>query len=58
MGETNTDVMRGTFSMLTLKAFSLGPGPGFGFARRVKRISRVVFNLNPGLGKKQLEAER
>src|SRR5260370_27679645 len=46
--EPGTDVIQGTLDMLILKTLSLGPMHGFGIARRIERISRGVFKVNPG----------
>ncbi|MGC9952518.1 MAG: PadR family transcriptional regulator [Bryobacteraceae bacterium] len=48
MSEPNTDVIQGTLDMLILKTLSLEPMHGFGIARRIERISRGVFKVNPG----------
>ena len=48
MAEPNTDVIQGTLDLLILKTLSLGPMHGFGIARRVERVSRSVFKVNPG----------
>jgi len=48
MAESNTDVIQGTLDLLILKTLSLAPMHGFGIARRVERISRGVFKVNPG----------
>ena len=43
-----TDVIQGTLDLLILKTLSLEPMHGFGIARRVERVSRGVFKVNPG----------
>jgi transcriptional regulator len=48
MDELNTDVIQGTLDMLILKTLSLEPMHGFGITRRIERISRGVFKVNPG----------
>src|ERR1700683_3159276 len=48
MNEVNTDVIHGTLYMRVLKTLSLEPMHGFGIARRIERISRGVFKVNPG----------
>jgi transcriptional regulator len=46
--EQNTDVIQGALDMLILKTLSLEPMHGFGIARRIERVSRGVFKVNPG----------
>jgi PadR family transcriptional regulator, regulatory protein PadR len=46
--EPTTDVIQGTLDLLILKSLSLQPMHGYGIARRIERISRGVFKVNPG----------
>lgn len=48
MDQPNTDVIQGTLDMLILKTLSLEPMHGFGIARRIEQVSRLVFKVNPG----------
>jgi transcriptional regulator len=48
MPEPTTDVIQGTLDMLILKTLSVAPMHGYGVARRIEKISRNVFKVNPG----------
>ena len=48
MDPTSTDVIQGTLDLLILKSLSLQPMHGYGIGRRIERISRGVFKVNPG----------
>ena len=48
MATTNADVLQGTLELLILKAVSLEPMHGWGFAQRIQQISRDVLQINQG----------
>ncbi len=48
MEKPNTDVVQGTLDMLILKTLSLEPLHAFGIGRRIEKVSRGVFKVNPG----------
>ena len=48
MGETKTDLLRGTLDLLILKALSLEPLHGVGVSRRITQITRGAFQVSFG----------
>ena len=48
MGETKTDLLRGTLDLLILKALSLEPLHGVGVSRRIAQITQGAFQVSFG----------
>lgn len=48
MGETKTDLLRGTLDLLILKVLTLEPMHGLGVSRRLEQITGGVFQVQAG----------
>ncbi len=48
MGETKTDLLRGTLDLLILKVLTLEPMHGLGISRRLEQITGGVFQVQAG----------
>ena len=48
MGDTKTDLVRGTLDMLILKTLALEPMHGLGISRRIDQVTEGVFQVKPG----------
>jgi transcriptional regulator len=48
MATQGTEIIQGTLDVMILKTLSLQPLHGFGIARRIEQVSRMVFKVNPG----------
>ena len=48
MGEKRTDLLRGTLSLLILKALSLEPLHGVGVSKRITQITQGAFQVSFG----------
>ena len=48
MGETKTDLLRGTLDLLILKVLTLAPMHGLGISRRLEQITGGVFQVQAG----------
>ena len=45
---TQTDALRGSIDLLTLKTLSLAPMHGWGISRRIQQLSQGVLDVNQG----------
>jgi len=48
MGQKRTDLLRGTLSLLVLKALSLEPLHGVGISRRITQITKGAYQVSFG----------
>jgi transcriptional regulator len=48
MSQTQSDVLRGSIEMLTLKTLSLAPLHGWGIGQRIQQISGGELEINQG----------
>ena len=48
MSIIRSDLLRGTLDLLILKTLTLEPMHGWGIARRIRQLSRDVFDVNQG----------
>ena len=48
MAKTTADLLQGSLDLLILKALTLGPLHGWGVSKRIRQISREVFEVNQG----------
>jgi transcriptional regulator len=48
MGETQSDILKGTLDMLVLKVVALGPRHGYAIAQRLQQISKEFFQVHQG----------
>jgi len=48
MGDSKSELMRGTLDLLILKTLALQPMHGWGIAQRIQQVSQEVFSVNQG----------
>src|SRR5262245_52423596 len=48
MGDSRTDLLRGTLDLLILKSLVAGRNHGLGIARRIEQSTRGAFEVAPG----------
>ena len=60
MKQTQTDLLKGTLDLLTLKTLQSGPTHGWDIAQRIQRISQDVLRVGQGSlypARRRLEAQ-
>jgi transcriptional regulator len=48
MGDSKSELLRGTLDLLILKTLALQPMHGWGIAQRIEQVSHEVFSVNQG----------